>query len=250
MSWDAVGYDERFSFVTTYGNAALTRLDPKPGERIVDLGCGTGHHAAALAAAGAIVEGLDADEEMLHKARREHPDVTFRLADARTFTVGERVHAVFSNATLHWVAAGDQARMLDRVHAALLPGGRFVAEMGGAGNVAAILQAVEQVRAGLGLPPVATPWCFPTPGEQAGRLEKAGFRVRSMEHFDRPSELGPGDTPASWLRMFGRHLTGDVPTVDLPGFDREVDQRTAAALRGSGGRWHADYVRLRWYATA
>jgi SAM-dependent methyltransferase len=251
MIWDAAGYDNRFSFVTAYGEALVARLDPRPGERIVDLGCGTGHHAAEMASAGAWVEGLDADEEMLRRARGEHPGVAFRRADARSFTVMEAVDAVFSNATLHWIPEADQSAALGRVHAALLPGGRFVAEMGGAGNVKTIVEAVERVRGEFGLPLLAgAPWCFPTPGEQASRLERAGFRVRSIEQFDRPSALSPGDTTASWLRMFGRHLTADVPSADLPRFDLAVDTLTAGALRDADGRWHADYVRLRWYATA
>ena len=251
MTWDASGYDERFSYVTTYGDALLDRLDPQPGERVVDLGCGTGHHAAEIAARGAEVEGLDADAAMLDRARAEYPALTFRAADARTFTVAEPVDAVFSNATLHWIPAADQAAVSAAVHRALRPGGRFVAEMGGAGNVSTIVAAVEESLATHGLAPLAAPpWCFPTPGEQATRLEAAGFRVRSVEHFDRPSPLAPGDTAADWLRMFGPHLLAAVPAAELADFLAAVDRLTAPSLRATDGSWHADYVRLRWLATA
>ncbi len=250
INWDASGYDERFSYVTTYGDALLDRLDPQPGQRVVDLGCGTGHHAAEIAARGAEVEGLDPDAAMLDRARAEYPALTFRAADARTFTVAEPVDAVFSNATLHWIPVADQQAVLDHVHAALRPGGRFVAEMGGAGNVSTIVAAVEESLATHGLAPLAAPpWCFPTPGEQATRLEAAGFRVRSIEHFDRPSPLAPGDTAADWLRMFGPHLLAALPAVELSDFLAEVDRRTAPRLRAADGSWHADYVRLRWLAT-
>ena len=251
MTWDASGYDERFSFVTTYGDALLDRLDPQPGERVVDLGCGTGHHVAEIAARGADVEGLDADTAMLDRARAEHPTLTFQDADARTFRVGTPVDAVFSNATLHWVPKQDQQAVAEAVHRALRPGGRYVAEMGGAGNVATILAAVAEARATHGLPPLTEPpWCFPTPGEQAGRLEAAGFRVRSVEHFDRPSPLSPGDTAADWLKMFGPHILRAVPATALPGFLADVDRLTAPSLRAADRSWHADYVRLRWLATA
>lgn len=250
MSWDAKGYDERFSFVTTYGEGLLAALDPQPGERIVDLGCGTGHLTAEIASSGAQVEGLDADPQMLDRARAEHPHITFRQADARHFSVHEPVDAVFSNATLHWIPEADQQQVLDHVHRALRPGGRFVAEMGGAGNVAVITRAVHCARAALHLPQRPPPWHFPTPAEQASRLERAGFRVRSIGHFDRPSALTPPDTTASWLQMFGASFVTDVPAEQREAFDREVDRLTATHLRHGDGSWHADYVRLRWYATA
>jgi trans-aconitate methyltransferase len=250
MSWDAKGYDERFSYVTTYGEALLARLDPRPGERIVDLGCGTGHLTAEIASSRAHVEGLDADPQMLERARTAHPDIAFRQADARTFTVAQPVDAIFSNATLHWVPEADQQQVIDAVHRALRPGGRFVAEMGGAGNVAIITRAVLAVRAAHHLPDLPPPWHFPTPAEQASRLEQAGFRIRSLEHFDRPSALTPRDTTASWLQMFGTSFRADVPADQRPTFDREVDRLTADDLRAADGSWHADHVRLRWYATA
>ena len=250
MAWDAVGYDERFSFVTTYGQALVEQLDPRPGERILDLGCGTGHLTAEIASSGAMVEGVDADPPMLQRARAEHPGLAFRLADARTVTVAEPVDAVFSNATLHWIPAADQARVMVHVHDALRPRGRFVAEMGGAGNVATILGAVAESLATRGLSSLGRPpWCFPTPAEQAARLEAAGFRVRSLEHFDRPSALSAGDTAADWLRMFGPGILAGVPAEALVPFLAGVDQLTAPMLRDAEGAWHADYVRLRWIAT-
>ena len=251
VTWDATGYDERFGFVTAYGQGLATWLAAQPGEDIVDLGCGTGHLTAEIAAAGARVEGLDSDEEMLRVARREHPDVAFRRADARAFTVADPVDAMFSNATLHWVDERDQRAVVEHVRASLRPGGRFVAEMGGLHNVDAVVRAVRRARASFALPPLtAAPWCFPSPAQQAARLEAGGFRVRLIEHFDRPTVLAPGDSAASWLRMFGRHLTADVPDRDRAGFDAEIDRVAAADLQAADGRWQIDYVRLRWYATA
>jgi trans-aconitate methyltransferase len=194
--------------------------------------------------------GIDADPAMVDRARSEHPGLDIRLADARTFTVDEPVDAVFSNATLHWVPEADQDAVLDAVHRALRAGGRFVAEMGGAGNVAAMLDAAGRARAAVGLPPLPNPWCFPTPAEQATRLERAGFRVRLLEHFDRPTELADGDTAADWLRMFGRAFLADVQEERLAALLAEADGVAAPRLRTADGRWYADYVRLRWWAVA
>jgi trans-aconitate methyltransferase len=250
MTWDAKAYDERFSYVTTYGAALLDQLDPKPGELILDVGCGTGHLTAEIAARGADAQGMDADRQMIERARIEHPGIEFRLGDARDFTVPRPVHAVFSNATLHWIPVADQPRTLRSVHDALRVGGRFVAEMGGSGNVRTILDALDDARRGLGFEALTAPaWCFPGPAEQAARLEDAGFRVRSLEHFDRPSALSPGDTAADWMRMFGAHLMADVPGEQRADLLAAVDRATAQELRGPDGTWHVDYVRLRWYAT-
>ena len=250
MGWDATGYDERFSYVTRYGEAIVDLLDPRPGERVVDLGCGTAHLTAEIAARGAVVEGLDADAAMVARARAEHPGLAVRQADARTFTVADPVDAVFSNATLHWVPEADQDSVAARVRAALRPGGRFVAEMGGAGNVARVLEAAQAARESAGLPLVADPWCFPTVAEHAARLERSGFRVRLVEHFDRPSRLVDGDTAADWLLMFGGALLDGVADGERAAVLAEVDRRCADALRGPDGAWAIDYVRLRFWAVA
>ena len=250
MGWDAQTYDERFGFVSGYGRGLVELLDPRSGEAVLDLGSGTGQLAAEIAAAGASVEGLDGDEQMVQRARAGHPDLTFRLADARTFTVAAPVDAVFSNATLHWVPVGDQPAVLDRVRAALRPGGRFVAEMGGAGNVAALVAAAAGALVELGLGPVPHPWCFPSPAEQAARLGSAGFDVRLLEHFARPTPLADGDSASDWFRMFGRWLLEATPPNRHDELLAAVDRHAAPVLRDAAGRWTADYVRLRWWAVA
>jgi trans-aconitate methyltransferase len=170
------------------------------------------------------------------------------LADGRDFTLPEPVDAVFSNAALHWMP--DPVGVIARVRAALVPGGRFVAELGGAGNIDAILTAFGAATAEAGLPEPPNPWYFPTPGRYATLLEAGGFRVARMEHFARPTPLEGGDHAlADWLAMFGRSLTTAVPPDLLP----RVVERTAelAAPRlCRDGRWVADYWRLRFVAVA
>ncbi len=250
MGWDAQAYDERFGFVSGYGRGLVELLGPRSGEAVLDLGSGTGQLAAEIAASGASVQGLDRDEQMVLRARARYPDLTFRLGDARTFTVPGPVDAVFSNATLHWVPVGDQPTVLDRVRAALRPGGRFVAEMGGAENVAALLAAADRALVELGLEPVPHPWCFPSPAEQAARLQSAGFDVRLLKHFARPTRLADGDSAADLFRMFGQWLLEATPPDRHDELLAAVDRHAGPALRDADGRWTADYVRLRWWAVA
>jgi trans-aconitate methyltransferase len=249
--WDATGYDADFSFVTAYGADLLGLLDAHAGERVLDVGCGTGHQAALLAGTGAAVVGVDADEAMLEVARAEHPGPTFLRVDAQDVdavremvaATGGAYDAVLSNAALHWMPRQDD--VVAGLALALRPGGRLVVEMGGVGNVARITGAIRDARRAIGVDPdVAQSWTFPTPAQMAARLEAHGFTVRLLQLFDRRTPLAAGSTGADWARMFGAALVDDVPPQDRVLFDTEVD--AAARERGlDEGGWWIDYVRLR-----
>jgi len=245
--WDSALYDDKHSFVHEYGADVLDLLAPQAGERVLDLGCGTGHLTAALADAGADAVGLDASEEMLAQARARYPDLAFVRGDAREFAVEESFDAVFSNAALHWVPCEDQPAVAAAVRQALRPGGRFVAEMGGVGNVERIVAAVQTALAEAGYS-VANPWCFPSVGEQATVLEDAGFRVTYARLFDRPTELDDGpDGLRNWLSMFGEDLFAETTAAERETVVSEVEDRLRPALF-DGGTWTADYTRLRFVA--
>jgi trans-aconitate methyltransferase len=162
-SWDVERYQQRHSYVFQYGGAVVDLLDPQPGERILDLGCGAGQLTALLVEKGCTVIGIDRSPEMIAEARRNFPTLDVRLGDATRFELDSTVDAVFSNATLHWVK--DASAAIACIWKALKPGGRFVAEFGGHRNVQSIIDAVREL-----LGPVETPWFYPTIGEYAALL--------------------------------------------------------------------------------
>ena len=246
--WDADRYRRQFGFVSALGGEVLELLDPVPGELVLDLGCGTGELAAAIAASGAQVLALDSDPAMVAAARRRLGGDRVLLADAHSFTLPEPVDAVFSNAALHWML--HPAEVIGRVHAALRPSGRFVAELGGARNTETVLEALGTAMAEAGLPEPAVPWYFPSPAAYDGLLEAGGFQVARMEHFARPTPLT--DCPnglADWMAMFGGTLTAPVPAAQLPAVLARVEELAAPRLHRDGG-WFVDYWRLRFVAVA
>ena len=246
--WDADRYQRQFGFVSGMAGDLVELLGPRPGEVVLDLGCGTGELAASIAAAGARVWALDSDPAMVAAARGRLGDDRVLLADGHAFALPEPVDAVFSNAALHWMPR--PAEVIGRVRAALRPGGRFVAELGGAGNIEAILEALGTAMAEAGVPAPECPWYFPTPGQYATLLEAGGFRVARMEHFPRPTPLAGGSEGlADWFRMFGGQLTAQVPAAELPGVLARAGELAAPRLRRDG-RWVADYWRLRFVAVA
>ncbi|HVX11383.1 MAG TPA: class I SAM-dependent methyltransferase [Pirellulales bacterium] len=244
-AWDAALYDNRHAFVHRYGADLLDLLQPQSGQRVLDLGCGTGHLTAAIAERGAAVVGIDASAEMIDQARRNFPAIEFHVADAREYRSQEPFDAVFSNAALHWVKPAEAA--VQTVAAALKPGGRFVAEFGGHGNVRYIL---AELHAAVSLvtgtnPGDFNPWYFPSVGEYAGLLERAGLEVRYAFLFDRPTPLDEGEAGmANWLAMFGQPCLMTVPADLRPAVITAAIERMRPRLWNAGG-WTADYRRLR-----
>ncbi|WP_254272485.1 class I SAM-dependent methyltransferase [Haloarcula marina] len=247
--WDPDDYDDDHGFVHEYGEDLLTLLDPEPGQRILDLGCGTGHLTAAIADSGADVLGIDAAPEMVERAREEYPDCRFEHADAREYAPEAPFDAVFSNAALHWIPGDDHDAVLETVADALTDDGRFVAEFGGRGNVARIVAALDAELGERGYD-VATPWYFPSVGEYAPRLEAHGMEVTFARLFDRPVELEDGpDGLRNWVGMFGDEFFADVDETEREAVLDGVEDRLREPLFDAATEtWTADYRRIRFVA--
>ncbi len=244
--WDAELYEARHSFVWHFGQELLAWLDPKPGERILDLGCGTGHLTAKIAEAGADVIGLDASPAMIGQARQNFPHISFVLQDAARMTFLQEYEAVFSNAALHWMP--DLDAVVHRVHDALKSGGRFVAEMGAAGNVLTIERAIESVaRRYLANAMPAKRTYYPSIEECRALLSNHGFQVEMAEAFDRPTPLEGEAGMENWIRQFKLYYFEALPQPDAAKAIREVaEELRPIAFRD--GQWIADYRRLRFKA--
>jgi len=246
QTWNAGDYDRRHNYVWRYGESLLELLNPQSGQRILDLGCGTGHLTDKIAAAGVQVVGLDQSAEMIARARSLYPQMEFIQGDATHFRFESPFDAVFSNAVLHWIHTPE--KVIACVWEALKPGGVFVAEMGGKGNVAAIISSAFGTLTALGVPqPERSWWYFPSVAEYAALLEKQGFRVTFMAHFDRPTSLEGEEGLADWLRMYLSPLLATVPEEKQGAFFEEAQERARATLFYEN-IWHADYVRLRFMA--
>jgi trans-aconitate methyltransferase len=248
--WDPALYDQRAAFVSLAAADLVDLLAPVPGESILDLGCGTGALAAAIAARGARVVGVDASPEMIARARAAAPAVDFRVGDGQQLSSvladGEQFDAVFSNAALHWMTrADDTALGLAR---ALKPGGRLIAELGGAGCVATVTSAAGAALRARGEDPARwLRWYFPTIPDYAAVLARAGLQPRLLWLFDRPTRLAGVAGLADWLQVFLAPLAAHLG-ADWRSFVGEMEARCRPHLF-DGTDWVLDYVRLRLRAT-
>lgn len=237
QTWSPADYATNAAFVPQLGASIFDRLAPRAGERILDLGCGDGVLTERIAGAGAVVIGVDASPEMVAAAQARGLDA--RLMDATNLSFTSEFDAVFSNAVLHWVHDADA--VLAGVARALKPGGRFVAELGGQGNIAAISVAIRAVFARHGIA-YRWPWYYPGVNGYRARLDAHQLRVEDIQLFPRPTPLPTGMT--GWLRTFAVSLFGAVPADRRADLEAEVVELLAPALRDSEGHWTADYVRL------
>lgn len=242
--WDAGLYDDKHSFVWKLATGVLELLEAKSGERILDLGCGTGHLTTKIAETGAHVVGVDRSPEMIRQAREKYPALRFEVMDARELALDGTFDAVFSNATLHWIK--EPERVIAGIGKLLRPGGRFVAEFGGKGNTNEFVNAVERAWKKLGLPgPSPHPWYYPSVAEYAALLEKNGFEVTYAILFDRPTPLDDGERGLrNWLEMFGASFTEGLPDTKRGRLKEEIEEQLRPILFRDG-HWVMDYRRLR-----
>ena len=243
--WDAKLYDDKHAFVFKYGEDLVNLLLPKEGERILDLGCGTGYLTNVIATSGATVVGIDKSLEMITKAKASYPQIAFKVLPGEEFHFDDHFDAIFSNAALHWML--DKEMVIDCMYRNLKRTGRIVLEMGGKNNVENIITALKASLINHGfVDNAAVPvWYFPSEIEYTELLEKRGFKVTYASHFNRETTLN--DTRngiKDWLEMFGSSfLQGiEIGMVDI--ILTEV-QNALRPILFKDNTWHADYKRLR-----
>ncbi|HEY8497387.1 MAG TPA: class I SAM-dependent methyltransferase [Limnochordales bacterium] len=243
QAWDPEIYARHARFVPELGAPVVELLDPKPGERILDLGCGDGVLTKRLLELGCDVLGVDASPSMVAAARSR--GVPALQMDGHTLAFEKEFDAVFSNAALHWMTRPGE--VIAGVWRALKPGGRFVGEFGGHGNVGTVVAALRAELAARGLSfDDLNPWYFPTAEEYKARLDAAGFTVRVAVLIPRPTPL---ETDLQgWLVTFGRRFLDAIAPDERERFCRAVEERCRPVLQQPDGRWVVDYVRLRFAA--
>jgi trans-aconitate methyltransferase len=242
-SWNPDSYSKTARFVSDLGEPLLKLLEPKPRERILDLGCGDGALTAKIAAAGALVIGVDSSLAQIQAAHRR--GLNALVMNGQQMGFKHSFDAVFSNAALHWMKLPE--RVIEEVANLLTPGGRFVGEFGGKGNVQTIRAALHTGLQKRGIDPwVVDPWYYPSPEEYTELLHKYGFTVEFMELIPRPTQL-PGDI-VDWLGIFAQPFTNSLQQPERGNFLREIRDEVEPTLRKSDGTWFADYVRLRFKA--
>lgn len=239
--WSPDQYAENARFVSDLGAPVVELLAPIRGERILDLGCGDGALTVKLAGYGCEVVAVDSSPEMIEAAKALGLDA--RIVDGQELPFEREFDAVFTNAALHWMK--NPAAVIAGVERALKPGGRFVGEFGGRGNVAAIVAAVESALGSRGLYSEC-PWYFPGAEEYSKLLEENGFSVQSATLIPRPTPL-PGDV-GNWIETLAQPYVSVIPDSLRGEFLREVVESLRPVLCDGKGNWHADYVRLRFCA--
>jgi SAM-dependent methyltransferase len=250
--WSAADYALNAGFVPALGGAALALLDPRPGELILDIGCGDGTLTQQIIQGGASVIGLDASPDMVEAARSK--GVHAFVADAQALDLEAQLarfgqfDAAFSNAALHWML--DPDAVARGVHALLRRGGRFVGEMGGEGNLAALRGAIrdELVERGYRVPAEDPQW-YASVDDFRRVYERAGFIDVEATLIERPTPLPTGIT--GWVKTFRAGLLdmAGVPEEARDDVAAAVERRVALQLRHQDGTVFADYVRLRFKMT-
>lgn len=240
--WNPDQYAKYARFVSDLGMPVVGLLSPRPGESILDLGCGEGALTVNLVELGFQAVGVDSSVEMV--AATKSFGLNAFVMDGQSLRFTNEFDAVFSNAALHWMK--NHASVIDGIWRALRSGGRFVGEFGGRGNVSAIATTIEFALSLRGVT-VPSPWFFPRPEEYEGLLESRGFKVENIVLIPRPTPL-LGDV-GGWVATFAQPYTSALTESERKRFISEVVEALRPMLCDANGNWEADYVRLRFFAT-
>ncbi|MGM7724227.1 class I SAM-dependent methyltransferase [Metabacillus sp. Hm71] len=241
--WNADLYDGKHSFVSKYGEDLLDLLAPKPKEKILDLGCGTGDLAQKIVDYGSDVVGVDKSENMIAQARSKYPDIHFEIRDATNLAFNQQFDAVFSNAALHWIKPPKAA--VTSIYSSLKQKGRFVAEFGGKGNVKMITDEIinQLENAGFDYQQDKFPWYFPSISEYTTIMEEAGFTVVYAQLYDRPTPLNDGEGLRGWINMFCDAFFEEIDQDQIDMMMKKIEKQLKNRMYVNG-HWLADYKRI------
>jgi trans-aconitate methyltransferase len=244
QQWNANLYDSKHKFVSQLATETVELLSPKVGERILDIGCGTGHLTQDIASYGAEVLGIDSAETMILQARENYPDLQFAVMDAINLEFKGEFDAVFSNAALHWIKQPE--KVIAGVWKSLKPKGRFVAEFGGKGNINLIQTALNKAiyTENSAFKEAVNPNYFPSIAEYGSLLEKQGFELTFATLFARPTPLDGESGIVNWLKMFRNSVLDSFAEDAQARILANVEEQLRPKLY-QNGTWFADYRRLR-----
>ncbi len=241
--WNAEDYVRHAGFVAAFGGELLGLIDLPAGSRVLDLGCGDGTLTLKLRERGFDVLGVDSSAEQVAAARAR--GLAAEVVDGHTLPYSGEFDGVVSNAALHWMK--QPRAVLEGVWRSLRPGGTFVGEMGGAGNIKRVVAAAEAALRVRGIEPAAhNPWFFPSADTYQSMLEEQGFALDFIMLFSRPTPLA-GDV-GHWLRLFAQSFAAAIPADERDAWYAAVAAMLAPQLCDADGHWTLDYMRLRFKA--
>ncbi|KAI5777434.1 S-adenosyl-L-methionine-dependent methyltransferase [Geopyxis carbonaria] len=254
--WSPSVYSGQVSpYVSVLATEILSWLAPTASDHILDVGCGDGLLTASLLPRVASITGVDSSPAMLAALNAAAPSIQTHCCSAATLPESLRrgaFTAVFSNSALHWILAAPPATRLATIAGirdALAPGGRFVAELGGAGHImevhTALMAAVGQ--RGVAVPREEQPWWFPDVKAMRELVEEAGLVWVRGEIQARPTTLPQGDAEG-WVRLYGAPFLDRVPEAERESVVKEVVRAVEPVGRREDGRFELGYVRLRFEA--
>ncbi|MEG1641923.1 MAG: methyltransferase domain-containing protein [Synergistaceae bacterium] len=244
QNWSSEDYDTKADYLYELGRPVIELLNPKDGDKVLDLGCGNGKLTKQLLDMGCKVTGIDSDPIMVTAAKILGVDA--RLDNAEHLQIDEKFDAVMSNGALHWMS--DQYGVVRSAWRVLKPGGRFAAECGGEGCVRIIREGIKISLIKRGIDYKArNPWKFPELGIFSNVLESQGFKVSYIARIDRPTPLLKG--LKAWLEVFTNKHTEGFTEEEKETFYQEVEDYCRPLLYTEENGWVADHVRLRFLAT-
>lgn len=238
-NWNPDEYKKYTGFVSQLAMPVVDLLEPKSGERVLDVGCGDGTLALEIERRGAKVLGVDLSKEMVQKAGANGIDAM--VASVTNLPFKEKFDAVFSNAMLHWVLEADLA--VENIANSLKSGGRFVCEFGGEGNANYLVKAMELAfKKHPEFGEFINPWYFPSPAAYKSKLEQFGFKVDYLESIPRPTPMEDID---KWLDIFANGVTKHLNKEQFELFKIECKNHLKEHIYTQKDGWILDYVRLR-----